>query len=79
MAPHLWASPKALSELIMHSANNVLDFSHYQKEINGPLPQCMRLTNGRVYMRKVFDVLGALIIDSKFAVVAGSAGVGKHL
>ncbi|KAH7096427.1 hypothetical protein BKA62DRAFT_719666 [Auriculariales sp. MPI-PUGE-AT-0066] len=79
MAPHLWASPTALAELVMHNSNNVLDFSHYQRDIQGPLPQCMRLTNGRIYMRKVFDVLGALIIESKFAVIAGSAGVGKSM
>lgn len=76
MAPHLWGSPKALdTDLVLPTASNVLDFASAYKSAH-PLPQCMRLTNGKVYMRKIHDVVSAELMDAKSAVVVGTTGVG---
>ncbi|KZV88765.1 hypothetical protein EXIGLDRAFT_838953 [Exidia glandulosa HHB12029] len=79
MAPHLWGSPKALdTDLVLPTASNVLDFASAYKAAH-PLPQCMRLTNGKIYMRKVHDIISAQLMDAKSAVVVGTSGVGKTM
>ncbi|EJD50484.1 hypothetical protein AURDEDRAFT_112144 [Auricularia subglabra TFB-10046 SS5] len=77
MAPHLWASPKALTDLLLPNASNVVDFSYYKTA--RPLPQCMRLAGGKAYMRKIHDTITAQLVEKKSAVVVGTSGVGKTM
>lgn len=78
MAPHLWGNKDAKEDLLHRNGPEpgYLDFSFYQKQFPGLVfPACLRVTNGRLYVRQAYKKLTKLM-ETRGGVVTGTPGMG---
>lgn len=78
MAKHLWDNPNGLNDLLPPTSSAYWDLHWYEKGFDVVLlPPCLRPT-GKIYCRRVFDILSQQLDEMRAVVLTGSSGVGAR-